>query len=698
MWSSLDGPVTAFLAWLNGIYTPSVAAIVAIVILAWTVGLWLERRQKVQPLLLSLKSANAALETVRWANDPDGARAALTNNYQNLARVVIESGNTDLRHAWDEFEESIVDPAATPLSSTVHANEFFEPLVDRSRGLFWWANIMVAIGLVFTFLGIMAALGSTALAIEQAGDADNMQRALQDLLNVTAAKFMTSFAGVAASIALRAGDHRFQGQVRREVALLVDALERGLVYLPPQRIAAEQLRQLEQIATAQTLFAQDLAVAIGEKLNEQFAPLVSVLGNIDRGIGTLKEELVGGVGGAVADTLNETAGAQMQALAGALSLMSERLGTIPDQLSASADDAHARIENAALLFSQASGGMQAAFDALGRQIEGMGSQLIEKQKAATEEMQAQLARERTSLEDAGDRNRKELQAGTEELRSLLSSMGGTLSDLNTKLAAQAEQGMRSSEELLSKTRDALGAAAAAASERFVDAAADAAKVASETTAKAVEQALKMLSDRIDAATQALAGSIEAGASKVQAFGGSIERASASADAQATKLASAGTAAERVAGMLDQTSRETIPLLAKAGEALTLIAEPFEKASAAIGTGIEDMRKSLQAQAAHVDGQVSALRDMASQFDRTAAAAQTAWQNHIERFGQVDEALGKTLLQMEGASRESAERLTEYANALDKHLADAVGRLAAAIDELDDLPDAIREAAKQLARD
>lgn len=695
----LNAPIAVWLSGLNVIYTPTVAFLASLGILGWARWLRLRAGREVDPVLRALRQANQALEGVRQAPSISEAHAALVDQYQTLAKAVGDSQNPQLQHAWDEFEENLVDPASAPLTSTVHANEFFEPIIEQSRGLVWWANIMVAIGLVATFLGIMAALGQASNSIAQGGgDTGAVQSALKKLLEVTAAKFMTSVAGVGASIWLRFGDRHLQRKVRDQVSMLVDALERGLVYLPPQRIAAEQLRQLEEIVNAQKLFTQDLAVAIGDKLTEQFQPVVAVLGNIDGGIRNLKDELVGGVGGAVANTLNETAGAQMQALAGALSRMSEHLGAIPDQIGASADDAHARIENAASLFSEASSSMQVAFDALGRRIEEMGAQLVEKQKAAAEEMQAQLTKERASLDDAVERNRKEVQAATEELRSLVSSMGGTLSELNATLAAQTEKGIRSSEELLTKTREALGAAAAASSQRFVDAAADAARVASETTAKAVEDALRMLSERIDAATKALAGSIEAGATKVQAFGGSIERASASADSQAVKLAAAGAAAERVAGMLDQTSRDTIPLLAKAGEALTQIGEPFEKASAAIGAGIEDMRKALMAQAAHVDGQVAALREMASQFDRTATAAQTAWQNHVERFGQVDEALGRTLLQMESASRETAERLIEYANALDNHLADAVGRLAAAIDELDDLPDAIRDAAKHLARD
>lgn len=693
----LDGPITAFLEWLNGIYTPSVAAIIAVAILGWTAVLWWQRQQKVAPLVEALKACNSAVSTVRSAADPDGARAALASAYHDLAGTVRQSGHPDLRHAWDEFEESIVDPSSAQLSSSVHANEFFDPLVDRSRGLFWWANIMVAIGLVFTFLGIMAALGNTAIAIGKAGDAAGMQDALQQLLKVTAAKFMTSFAGVLASILLRWGDHRLQGQVRKEVSHLVETLERGLLYLPPQRIAADQLRQLEQIAIAQTKFAQDLAVAIGEKLNEQFAPMVTVLGSIDGGIRNLMDEMVGGVSATVADTLNETAGKEMQALASALSLMSERLGDIPDQISASAEDANAKIENAALLFSQASGGMQSAFDELGRKIREMGEAVIAQQQATSDGMQARAAEERKALDEAGQRNRTELAEATTELKSLVGSMGGTLAALGEKLTEQAEAGARASEELIAKTKGSLEEAASTASKQLVEAAASAAKVASEASAKAVEDAMRALSERMESATRSLTSSIEASATKVQAFGGSVERASASAESQAAKLATAGTAAERVAGMLDTTSREGIALLAKASESLTLVSKPLESASSAIENSVQAMLEALKAQSDHVDAQVAAFRELARQFDGAAVAAQSAWQSYVDRFDQVDEALANALSKMEMASRESAAQLTDYANKLDNHLADAVNRLAAAIDELDDLPDAIKEASADLRR-
>lgn len=691
--SSLDGPVTAFLAWLNTIYTPSVAFLVSAALVFATAYLWWRRSQELAPTLAALAQANAALRPVRNAQGADEARTALTKVYQDLAAAILDSRNPSLRHAWDEFEESIVDPSAPQLSSSVHASEFFEPLIERSRGLFFWANIMVAIGLVFTFLGIMAALGNTALAISSAGDSATMQSALQKLLNVTAAKFMTSFAGVACSIALRFGDRRFQDRVGQEVRLLIDALERGLLYVPPQRIAADQLRQLEQIATAQTKFAQELAVAIGEKLNEQFAPMVTVLGDIKGGISTLKDELVGGVGGAVANTLNETAGREMQALAASLTAMSERLGQVPDQIGSSANEASAQLNNAAEMFSTTAAGMQAAFDALGQRIESMGNAQLERQKAAAEALLSQMDAEKASWEEIGERSRKGMAAALKDLRGLMAGMGGTLEGLRSTLTAQAEESARSTEAMVTRSRDALEAAAATAATQLSKAAAEAAESATDEVTGAIVTAMDTLSERVEAAIGNLTNAIDAGATKVQAFGGSVERASASADSQAAKLVTAGTAAERMAGLIDGSAREAATQLGKASQTLAQAAQPVAEATTTISSSISEMLAALKAQQKLLEGQVLAMRELATQFDVTSQAAQSAWKSYEQRFEEVDTALGDALKQMAGAAADSAAQVTEYANKLDAHLGDAVSRFAAAVDELDDIPDAIRDAAQ-----
>src|SRR3546814_16469804 len=65
-----------------------------------------------------------------------------------------------LRRTWEEFRETIVDPSADVLQNSARPEHFFVNLGDSHRGLNWFANIFIAIGLLITFLGIIAALST----------------------------------------------------------------------------------------------------------------------------------------------------------------------------------------------------------------------------------------------------------------------------------------------------------------------------------------------------------------------------------------------------------------------------------------------------------------------------------------------------------------------------------------------------------
>jgi hypothetical protein len=62
------------------------------------------------------------------------------------------------------------------------------PIGDRHRGLNWFANIFIAIGLLITFLGIIAALST----LDFSGGTAVMQSRLNDLMKVAGAKFWAS--------------------------------------------------------------------------------------------------------------------------------------------------------------------------------------------------------------------------------------------------------------------------------------------------------------------------------------------------------------------------------------------------------------------------------------------------------------------------------------------------------------------------
>lgn len=469
--------VHGLIAVLAVLFTEEAALAFGIAIILCSVLLCLLANARIKPTLMVFNEANKALEPVRFAQD-DEAKAALRTQYQELARIAHQTENSGFQRAWVEFEECIVDPQADRLRNTVRPDEFFAPLTDQSRGLLLWANLAVALGLVLTFLGIIAALGSTAEALQSAngtasaaaGTAGSMQDALQKLLSVTAAKFLTSAAGVIASIILRYWDNRIQRRISSAVNAFTGALEKGLVYLPAQTVAVAQERHLEQLATAQSKLANELATAIAEKLSENFQPMVTVLGDIKGSIEGLSSDLTNGVTKSLNDSLSQTAGKEMQALAAALGAMGQQLGSIPQQLSSSAEDANRRIVEAAQLFKDASESMASSFGALQARIAQMGDAYVDQQNQTRDQLKRDIEGAAGVLGDGARQNGELVRAAGEEMKTLIGSLGATLGALQRQVADQATRNAKESEDATGRSRQALEEASKAAADALSTAA------------------------------------------------------------------------------------------------------------------------------------------------------------------------------------------------------------------------------------
>jgi hypothetical protein len=223
--------------------------------------------------------------------------------------------------------------------------DYFLGLGAETRVLAWWANIFVAVGLTFTFLGIVAALLKAVQAMGASADPANMQVALVGLLHITAAKFWTSIGGVLSSIVLRVFDRRWQSVTEERLERLCERLERGTVFTSPQQLALAQLRLLEAREPAALAPADDRAR-------------------------TEMEALVAGLSGRIAtlQAERETPGGNPELAAAArdLAAAAERISEAVTA-SASRDGVVARATSAsAATFAEATGEVQATLATLGR--------------------------------------------------------------------------------------------------------------------------------------------------------------------------------------------------------------------------------------------------------------------------------------------------------------------------------------------
>ena len=111
----------------------------------------------------------------------------------------------------------------------------------------WWSNLFVAIGLIFTFLGVVAAL-SEATSVLGTGNASTatMQAALSGLLTITATKFWTSIAGILASVILRICERRWSTRIDEAVEDLCEIIDARIPPVSPGMLAGEQLNELKR--------------------------------------------------------------------------------------------------------------------------------------------------------------------------------------------------------------------------------------------------------------------------------------------------------------------------------------------------------------------------------------------------------------------------------------------------------------------
>jgi methyl-accepting chemotaxis protein len=596
------------------------------------------RRNHHWPLLDAISQRNALIaEKIGGSqSDSQAARLAFAEAYFDIDEKMMEASHEEvfhLRRAWEEYRETIVDPNAEVLHNTVRPENFFIGLGERHRALGWFANISIAVGLLFTFLGIIAALSTLDLS----GGPDAMQSQLNELMQVAGAKFWASVGGIVASIILRSVDYRFAKKVDEGLARLCDLLEHGMAYLPPQRIAADQLRELKEQTPALKGFSEQLAVVLEEALEKQFTPMVTSLGSIQDGI----DRISGGGGEAVHKAISESAGSALGDLAQAIGGMTLSLGTMAERFEKQTNSADQQIEEAVRRFSQASDEMRAAFGELN-----------------------------SNFATVADRMRADTEAASEQARQRMSEL---LERLGTSLDAMRER-------------------MAASAAEFGEATQGAARKAAETGQLAIEDSFKQFVDRFNAAGEPLVEEMRKASTSIgtaadslgnsnQAMGDytrGIESVAARSSDIATSLSSVANDVREAT----EPVRQSAASIEKAMLAMSAAVANDARSSEATRDEMREISGALKDTAQAAEDAWSAYRDRFNEVDaalgnaltQLTEAAGSHAQNLNERVGQVDEALSKGISQLAAALR-PLESLSDTVEDLSSALAQHQGQVA-----------------------
>ncbi len=609
--------------------------------IGWSVFLWVKERRKIR---LFLSAADARIRVLRdclgTETAPDAERHSFAERYLDVATAFNrqEPGSENLVSAWREFTESILDETEVPIRNSSRPRQYLLSAVPSQEKLIFWSNTLLGAGLLLTFLGLIAALDVSLKTItagsssELAGGSDSasMQESLTLLLEVASAKFFTSVAGVGASLILRWAAHEVRQKSTEAIDGICKLLERGLLYVPPQRLAAEQLGELKEQTAQLKTFNTDFALQVSEKIGAQFqtalAPLKASMDNLGQTIGQ-------GAGEAV----SQAAGGELRALGHTLTVLGEKLEALGSQVGASGDQAAEQIRAAGADFALAATDIRSAFDRLVGNVDGMGKSFREQNEAAAKAQQDALADILAKISEAQKQSADSVRETVKAIAAAGTKTGAALEKEVTKALADGVKG----------SREALGKALEESGETLRGVSAGLAKAISEAAAQ-VERAQ-------------------------MGFEKSGDSAARTADVMMGVASNANSVASAMSGAADGFARAATPV----AEAARSVSEAASRVSRSIEAG-----RDMDAQA------LSALKALAEEMRATQEAAEGAWQDYRARFEGVDRALAGAVEKMGETVGGSLDQFRSFALDFDMQLAGAVTKLSSTLDAIEDYAESL----------
>lgn len=529
--------------------------------------------------------------------------------------------------AWGEYHETVVLPEADStevVRNSIRPSTFFDT-EDLGFAIGWWRilpGLFVSIGLLLTFLGLIAAL--TAIGGDEITD-----NSLRELLNAASAKFIMSLTGLACSILLTIVLRVSADGVERNTRNLCHAIEKRLRFQSLEEIAAEQLRAtreqgsaMRQVATEMVAelarpLREELPNAIGASIKAEMEPILQRLGQTsEQGLGQMVDNL--------SERLSSDVGE-------ALSLAAGRLGEAADRL------------------TDLTGRMESGTGRIGAEYESLAARMSEQMATLQSVMREEASRNQAQMSEGVERLMAQMTESLAAIRENTAQGAQAIADAAADMRGAAE-GFRTEIE----TASSLGATTVSAE---MERAAQAAGGAIASATAELTTPLGELASRLQSAAEATQGSAEGLRRLAEAAKGSgdaITRGSERFELASNAMAEAARPIrESIDGLRgvtrDMSDGVRLALdgaMRQSSETAKRTREALEAASTILG----DQKRGISAA---MDGLALALQEL---------------QGHGDRIDSIDEKLGRAFEQyreqveatMQGAAR-SVTQIVEILN-------------------------------------
>ncbi len=625
----------------------------------------------------------------RWVK-PIRRLSAKLNNLQETADdaetrliqadKVFEEENK-LSILWREYRKHLINnPKATGYLNLIDPRTWFSLESLPGRGYeHWcstWAGVFLTIGLLFTFIGLSAAL--LKVGGIDGGDSAAMKAAITGILGVSSAKFITSIAGLLAYIFFSLVTRRYQTSQQTAVHELTDAIQHLSMPLTPEILLYEQNETASRQLTRMERLTDDLAVAIDTKLEQRLKvlstdfgvhlgsiqqdlpketskPIVKALDDLADHLGSLKDNLPRDTNAPIVQAIErmtqevasefsrqvqQTAGGEIDTVVDRFTAVAQELASIKGGMGEAGKSFGNDIGEAAIILSAAANKMGAGLDS---RSEGL-ALTIGQFSGKLDNILASLGQVPTDISQALDTTLSKLTEAIEALMMRLTQGG---KDGGDALREGVHQAGMDIEQAVGRAGNEFDRQVAKATNQLVSQF-GVAQANLHSTINELTNRLNML----ESSLKTLPGAVEAQVQNLNAAGLTFQ--------------TAGQAVTTASGALQQSS------------------QPLLKTAMAITTGLGELLQGVE-KAASIQAQASQASQTALEgLKRASEAAERTFKTHEDRFGRADIDLAKALESLragvEQVAMETQGVFAEYEN----HITSIVSSLGGVASELQEV--------------
>jgi len=588
-----------------------------------------------------------------WRSRPE--RTSKANGRKSKVRAKVEHVFAAQKHRMGLFVRTVGIDRATlihpekgddePIRYTLRPSAYLHVGAVESGGVNLQLqkalpNFFVGFGLLFTFIGLVAALFFANQGVASPNIAV-AQEALRNLLHAATFKFLTSVAGMVVSLGMAIANRVLLQRLHNRFVDLCEALEHRLAFISAESIGyvqyQETVRQSRQLADFRATYADEVATALGRAQ----APLAASMEHLADNLKDVNKEALSQMAREFIEALNQTAAKELNAIAATLDQLNRQMVGLIEHLGQTTEGFGTRIEGAG---STLEGLLSTGARSLHESLDSGGRTLFER------------------LESGGTALRDGLETGGAGLAARLDGSGALFAErLDAGGAGFSERVTASGEDL----------------SRRLDAAADSLAGSLDTSGRTFAANLETAGRNLHGPVAELTGRWE---SLESVFGQLDER-------QQRQFVTFGKTVTELDG--------TIALLTGVITNLRDAASPISEVS-------EDMGAAADRVAAATEAVASAqahLKELAGELAEGAETARASWETYRQRFEETNDDLAETLRDAVAEAQATQAAASDIARAfkeeLDKSLEPLDGDVRGLDARLHDMTENLKKLTKAL---